>query len=283
LRFRLATLCLLFGLILGAALGMGPSTASATPNVGQHIHQTISNMPVDGYPIPQAPYTFHETVTLHDIPSKTDYIRLSDYGTVKVVKTLVLGPCSDCAVDFDWTIDFSTWAVGRHELRFHVNLPDGDLTRSGAQRQFQSSGTPVCIVSCSPNLSGRRTPFHTSAGWYLDHSYAHALSESLDTSIKPCGQIRARTYDHGKRVQVFLNPDFHHNSAGIRLASYTDQSLHNVDIPCSAEPGDKLVIIGDDGQNAGVLRLIIGDGSARKTANYEYQSWWAKSGLVFPG
>lgn len=249
-------------------------------NVGSHIHTLIENHPSDGFPIPRQPYTFRVTVKAHDNPGIINKFTLSDFATNKKTIPLSLGACDDCSVSFDFVVDFSTWSAGRHELRWTAHEKDQDLLMAGDQSQFTTSRSQICLESNLPNRSGRPTPYQGAGGWYKGHGYATALLLSPETSLRPGGEVIVRAWQDANRVCAYLNPDFHAHNSGVNLGCWNGRKNHTVVIPTTANVGDKLVIVADDGFNAGVLRVFIGDGTPRLVMNYEYQSWWAKEGFV---
>jgi hypothetical protein len=264
--------------IAAVLLAAAPVTA-ATPNVGQHIHVEVSNHPVDGFPIGRAPYTFHVTIRLHSMAGKVQYLRIDDSSTTRA--TVKFDPplaCAtdDCSFPFDWTVDFSSWSTGRHELRWHADSKDSDPGTSGTQRQYTTSRNQVCLDSCSPNVGGRKAGWHGGGSWYTGPGYVVALMTSPDTEVRPGGTVAVRS-QYGNHVCTYLNPDFHHGSHGTALGCGT-----TVTIPANASVGDKLVIVADGAQEAGVLQLVLGDGTPQPTAFYGFQSWWARTGLVMP-
>jgi len=254
--------------------------SAATPNVGQHIHVEVSNHPVDGFPIARAPYTFHVTIRMHDMgAAKVQYIRIDDSSTTRAKITFspaLACATDDCAFPFDWTVNFGAWSTGRHELRWHADSKDSDPGTSGTQRQYTTSRMQVCVGSCSPNVGGRKANWHGGGSWYTGPGYVVALMTSPDTSVRPGGTIAVRS-QYGSHVCTYLNPAFHDGSHGTSLGCGT-----TVNIPASASVGDKLVIVADGSQEAGVLDLRLGDGTPQPTAFYGFQSWWAQSGLVIP-
>lgn len=251
--------------------------AAAASNVGQHIHVEVANMPVDGYPI-SGPYTFHITIRLHDYPAAVQYLRIDDSSTTRAKRTFspALAGGGDVAYTFDWTVDFSGWATGRHELRFHADSKDADPLTPDTQRQYTTSRWQVCVKSCSPNLSGRATPFIGGGSWYTGPGYVVPLVLSPDTEFRPGGTIRIKS-QYQSHICAYLNPDFHHGSHGVALGCTS-----TVHIPDDAQVGDKLVVVADTTQEAGVFQTVLGDGTPRKTAFYATQSWWAKDGLSIP-
>lgn len=263
---RLLLAAVLMAGLLGAAAG--------TPNVGEHLHWEVTNHPVDGYPVPRAPYTFHVVAQTHAQVTATRWFRVDARGTGKNVP-LVLGPGS-ARTSFDYTMDFTSWEPGRYEFRWHLDLsPNGE-----GKRQFTTSRSQVCIVSCLPNRSGRATPLNGGGSWYLDH-YATAYVLSRDTDIRPGGSIKVRAAQDARKVCVLLNPAIHEGSSGTVLGCWSDTATHT--IPLDVTTGDRLLVLATEPNgNAGAIRLIVGDGTPRAIANYEYQSWWAKGGVVLP-
>jgi tartrate-resistant acid phosphatase type 5 len=256
--------------------------AAATPNVGGHIHVQISNHPADGFPIPRKPYTFHVVLKAHNNTGKITSFFVQDWSTNKENIAVSLGPCVDCSVAFDFTVDFSKWSVGRHELRWHANEPDQDAELAGSQQQFTTSRSQICLESCSPNVSGRATPFQGSGAWYQDHDYATIYLLSNEINVRPGGSIIVRAAQNATGACVFLNPDFHNLSSGKTLGCWSDKNNHTINIPSNAKVGDKLVLYASDGFNAGIFRINLGDGTPRSVLLYEYQAWWAKTGLELP-
>lgn len=256
--------------------------AAATPNVGGHIHVEIANHPADGFPIPRKPYTFHVVLKAHNNTGKITSFYVQDWSTSKEKIRVSLGPCVDCSVAFDFTVDFSKWSAGRHELRWHANEADQDPNISGAQRQFTTSRSQICLDSCSPNKSGRGTPFNGGGAWYAGHDYATVYLLSNEVNVKPGGTIIVKAAQNATGACAFLNPDFHNLSSGTTLGCWSGQGKHTITIPSTAKVGDKLVLYASDGFNAGVFRMLLGNGTPRHVTLYEFQSWWAKSGLVLP-
>jgi len=281
------------GLLL--ALGLLGPVQAATPNVGQHVHVEVASHPADGFPIPKAPWTFQVTVRLHDFPAKVQSIRIDDYSTTRATlkfdgqggRPAAPGPCVDCAITFPWTIDFGAWKTGRHELRWHAQSSDSDPATAGTQRQFTTSRAHVCIGSCSPNLSGRATPFNGGGSWYTGVDYSTLYMLSAETQIRPGGTLVFRGQQSDMIACAYLNPNFHALDHGIPLGPNNGcypkgSAKRTLVIPASAQVGDMLVLVAHDGFNAGVFQMRLGDGSPRPVTFYGFQSWWAKGGLVIP-
>lgn len=270
-------LAILSGLMLLGIASVAP--VNAAYDVGAHEHVAIADHPVDGFPIPRAPHTFQVTLKLHDQPGKATSFRVSDYSHVVKTVAIALGPCTDCSMTFPFTVDFSTWAVGRHELRWTVNIPKNP----DGNRQFVTSRAMVCIQSCSPNVSGRATPWLGGGGWYTGHDYVIALLLSPQSAVRPGGSVIIRSqYGSSTSLCAYLNPDFHHGSHGTILGCFGGGTAKRTLGLSGVAPGDHLVIVASDGLEAGVLNLVVGDGSPRATADLEFQDWWAKGGLSIP-
>lgn len=255
-----------------------PTTASAaTPNVGEHIHVAISNHPVDGKPIARGPYTFNVTITAHDTVARITSVRVADGGTVKVTKAISLGPCADCSVTVPFTVDFSSWTVGRHELRWTANMP----AITGHGRLYQSTGWQVCIAACTPNPGGRATPFIEARGWQ-GGQYSNVRILTHLRLLNPGATFRVQAANTATTGACYLNPDFHSLSHGTLIGSF-GTSVTTLTIPASASPGDRLVCVAHQGTRAGVQRVNVQPaGSDPATAVMESQLWWRATGLVIP-
>jgi hypothetical protein len=272
---------LLAAVLLAAVLHLSAAPAlAATPNTGEHLHWEVTNHPVDGFPIPRAKYTFHVIAQTHEQVKATRWFRVDITGhTIGPVK-LVLGP-GDARVEFDYTIDFTGWSPGRYEFRWHLDLsPNED-----GHRQFTTSRSQVCIGDCVSNKGGRATPFNGGGSWYDDGTggkYATAYVLSRDTDVRPGGTLKVRAAQDARKICVLQNPDIHHGSSGTILGCWADTSTHTIALT-NVAVGDKLLVLAiQPNGNAGVIRLIVGDGTPHATADYEYQSWWAKGGVVLP-
>lgn len=266
--------------VLASLLGLAAATASAaTPNVGQHIHVEVSNHPVDGFPIPRTPYTFHVTIRLHDFPATVRYLRIDDSSTTRATLTFnpALSGGADVAYSFDWAVDFSKWSPGRHELRWHADSQDSDPSTGGTQRQYTTSRVQVCLGSCSPNVGGRAAGWHGGGSWYTGPGYVVALMTSPDTAVRSGGTVAIRSQYSGATACAYLNPKFHDLDHGRALGCGS-----SLTIPADAVVGDRFVVVAAGNQEAGVLEMRVGDGTPQPTAFYGFQSWWAKSGLVIP-
>lgn len=265
-----------------------PTTrAAVAPSIGEHIHATIEDHPVDGFVIPRAPRTYRITVAAHDTTGPVTWFRLCTSASCSSANRInfdgqsgrpaKLGPCADCSVTFSMTVDYSTWSAGRWEHRWSANI----ASNSVGQRQFNTSRSQVCVGSCT-NRSGRATPYNGGGSWYLDH-YATVLDLSPDTAHRPGGSIVVRAAQNATAACAFLGSNFHADDAGTRLGCWTGQSNRTIAIPGAAAPGDKLVLYASEANgNAGLIVQRLGNGSPRATTTYEYQSWWAAGGIVLP-
>lgn len=259
---------------LAATLFGANTVAAGAPNVGSHIHIEIPGHPTDGHPIPRVLTTLYPTIRLHDQAAKTRWLRLDDSSTPRLQTPLVLGPCADCSVTIPFSIDFGSWSVGRHELRWHVDISP---TAEG-KRQYTTSRAEICLESCSPNnVDKRPTPFLGGGSWYTGPGYVVALLKSDLSAVHPGATVAIASQYGGATACAYLNPDFHHGSHGRALGCGSAAT-----IPFDAAVGDKFVIVAAGRQEAGVLELRVNDGSDQATAFLGAQSWWLSSGLVLP-
>jgi hypothetical protein len=262
-------------------LGMTPVPAlAATPNVGQHVHAEFTNHPVDGYPIPQAKYTFHTTIRLHNQTGPLRWYRVDseDVTGTQTKLPVQLGPCADCSWTGDLVFDFSKWSKGRHEIRWHFDVSPND----DGNRQFTSSRIQICIVDCNSSSSGRPTPYSGGSSWYLG-KYATVTLRSKLIDVRPGNTITISFDQNAEGGCAFVNPDFHHNSSGTKLGCWTGLGKKLLTLPSTLVPGDNLLLVATQANgNGGVFHIKVSDGIARSTTYYEVQSWWAKGGIVFP-
>jgi hypothetical protein len=262
--------------------GLAGPVRAATLVVGHHVHDEIANLPNKGVSIPRAPYTFQVTLRGHDLTGRITSYRVSDYSTVKKTVPVSLGPCSDCSTSFAFTVDFSGWSCGEHELRFTANAPTNDE----GKRQFTTSRQYVTLAGCSTNRHGRSSSWYGGGGgWYTGTDYAIGIQQSPDSTIKPGGVTKWRVQSNAARGCLFLNPNAHAGSMGTKVGEcWTGQGTVTRTIPSSAQPGDKLMLYAEDAskRHAGVFVQKLGDGSPRATVWQERQDWFEQSGLVVP-
>lgn len=272
--------------VIAALLFAYAATPVAAAGVGQHIHVEVGNHPADKFPIARGPYTFHVTLKLHNFPARLRYLRVDDGSTTRASLTIpsttipAMGPCADCSQSFNWTVNFSSWSVGRHEIRWHADSQDSDPGTTGTQRQYTTSRQQICIVSCTPSYRSQ-TNFSGGGSWYTGPEYVVALLLSPMTSVKPGGSVVIRSQYSNAFVCGFLNPDFHHGSNGTPLGCGSKgTSNKTITIPSTASPGDRLVVVANGGKEAGVYAVNLGDGSPRATLPLQFQSWWNLAGIT---
>lgn len=282
---RLALVAALIALVL-ASFAAGP-VAAATFDVGQHGHVRIANWPRDGFPVPKAKLVVTVESRLHNLPSpafaswlSADIVRSNGSQVQAWRKTFTLGPCADCARTDTVTLDLTNYPTGRAEVRWRLNIVDG------SKRQFSTSRTQLCIVSCTPSY--RSSTIKDGPGtWYTGLDYTVAFIETTDAQHKPGGTIRARI-QQGNVICAWANPDFHVGSAGTKLR--TSSGVHCGSgtltwlIPSTLAVGDKLVVgVFEANKSAGLVVQPLTNGSPGAVAPWrEYQTWWDPIGFVLP-
>jgi hypothetical protein len=270
----------LLAVLAAGALFTGPSPVEAASyDVGAHLHVAVLNEPADGHPIARAPYTFHLVLKVHDQIGATSYLRIDDSSTTRAKIALVLPAVADLTYAFDWTVDFSGWSVGRHELRWHLDVPHN----SQGNRQYTTSRAEVCIGSCSPNVGGRATPWLGGGGWYTGPAYVVALLLSPLSAVHPGGSIVIRSqYGVATSLCAYRNPNFHVGDHGTVLGCFGGGTSNRTVSLAGTAVGDDLVIVSRNANEAGVLHVKVGDGSDPATFYLEVQDWWSRTGLVLP-
>lgn len=256
--FVLVALLLLFPVPASAAVptvtleaqGWWRKDGISIPNaVGQHIH-VKATVPQDGYPI-DGTIAVPVTVTLHDNTGKVTSLRVSDGSTVKQSWAISLGPCADCTWTGTVNVNFATWPTGRREMRWTANIP----SNGEGNRQYQSTGWQVCVRACSPTY--RSGPFLEARGWYDGHGYANARLTSALSTVRSGGTIKVALKPGSGGLTthlagVYIDPDFHHGSAGIVVRQWTAAFSGSVTLPTLPSGPHRLVLMSSDGQNAGV-------------------------------
>lgn len=242
----------------------------ASYDVGAHLHVAILNEPAV---VARAPYTFHLVLQTHDQIGTTGYLRIDDSSTTRAKTTVKLGP-GNSLLNLDWTVDFSGWSVGAHELRWHLDVAKNDQ----GNRQFTTSRATLCVVSCSPNV-GNGGRFVTGGGsWYTDHDYLVPVTTSPLSDWTPGGTVTIFSeYSRATSLCAYLNPDFHNGSHGTLLACWGGGNAKHQLSLAGLIVGDNIVVISSDGHEAGVLHLKLGEPGYLET-----QSWWSLTGLVIP-
>lgn len=270
----------LAGILLGALLFLFPGAAvGLTPNVGHHTHVQVTGPMPDS--IVDGKVNFGITVLSHNQIGTIVDVRL-DRGPGTVIQRwpVNLAPCgAACTYSFTATVDFSSWPTGRQELRWR-----GEIPKSTDQEQNSSSGYQLCVRSCSPTY--RSGPFLEARGWYTGHGYQNARLTSSIGSLTPGGTIKVSLAPGSggkatKEWQVALNPDYHNGSHGTLLASGTGSFKGSIHLPDTLVPGDKLILLASDGQDAGVLLIVVPEAGAT-TLVWQDQAWWARESLVLP-
>ena len=261
--------------LLGSILLAG--SALAAPDVGQHIHDTILNDPVRGQVIPRAPYTFRHEIRLHDMPAKATSLRVADYNTVKRTQSISLGPCSDCVLSVAFTVDFSSWSCGEHELRWTVNVP----SQSGSARHYTTTRSYVTLAGCTTKRHDRPSDWHGGGGNWYEH-YDITILGTPEASVRAGAAIRVRSQSGATGGCLFVNPDFHHGSHGTQVGScWSGTSWVTRTMPSTLRDGDRVVLMGRSGEGAGLYGFVVGD-AADGVARHEWQAWWNDGGIRLP-
>lgn len=221
-------------------------------SVGAHIH-VKATVPADGAVI-DGKIDVPVTVTEHNNAGSITQLRVSNGSTVMQTWPLVLGPCADCTWTGTVTVDFSRWPTGRDEMRWTANIPKN----SDGLRQYQSTGWQVCVRSCSPTY--RSGPWIEARGWYSGRGYANARLTSDLSTVRSGGTIKVSLKPGSgglatKIAGVYIDPDFHHGSAGIIVKQWSSAFTGSVTLPVLPAGPHKLVLLSSDGLNAGVLAI----------------------------
>ncbi|HEY6013001.1 MAG TPA: hypothetical protein VIU37_03315 [Candidatus Limnocylindrales bacterium] len=221
--------------------------------VGQHVHLR-ANVPVDWTPL-DGVVSVHVKVTLHNQTGKATSFRVSDGSTVKQSWSIALGPCADCVWEGDVNVDFSKWSTGRREMRWTANIPSNDE----GNRQYNSTGWQVCVRSCSPTY--RSGEWIEARGWYTGRGYQNARITSALSTVREGGVVKVKLAPGSGGLATtfsaaYLDPDFHHGSAGRVLLTRSSSYSGTVTIPSDLAAGaHTLVLLASDGKNAGVLAV----------------------------
>jgi hypothetical protein len=259
-------------LLILAALGV-PVVSAAAYDVGAHLHVAVLNEPLT--PIARAPYTFHLVLQTHDQIGTTGYLRIDDSSTTRAKITVKIGP-GDSVLPLDWTVDFSGWSSGSHEIRWHL-----DISRnSQGNRQFTTSRVTLCVQTCSGG-SGRWPA--GGGSWYTGPGYMAAVTTSPIADWHPGGSVTVFSqYSRATSLVVLLNPNLHAGILGTQLAAWGGGTAKRSLSLAGLAVGDNIVVISSDGHEAAVLHLRLNDGSPGATYYMDIQSWWSRSGLVLP-
>jgi hypothetical protein len=229
--------------------------------VGHHIHVEALNFPRPGR-IVNGIYQLRVKVTLHGQEGSTNWIRYSDGSNVIATIPLELGPCQDCSTELTIPVDFSRFGTGIRELRLTANVPDEQPATSGSQRMFNSTGWPVAVRALSPSYRPAGLAHVEARGWYTDHDYQNQRAsasevragQTIDIDIQPGA---GAPDDSTRYALVTVNPNMHAGVIG-RVLLETDGEFHGtLTLPADLVPGDKVAIVGHDGNNGGVLVLRV--------------------------
>jgi len=199
-------------------------------------------------------YTFRVGILTHEQIGRVTSFRVSDGSNVIKTVPVSVGPGED-ALPLTFSVDFSSWSTGRHELRWTANIPNN----SEGNRQYQSTEWLLCVRSCSPNVSGRAFPDWGARGWYDDgHGYANAwIKNPLPLNINAPVSYKIGPGSGGQTTSyglVTIDADMHHGNAGTVLRTCSAACSGTVNIPSGLTPGwHKLSVISSDGENAGVF------------------------------
>ena len=216
-------------------------------NVGQHIHVAtcIPTTAVDGTLVLQV------TVTQHNGTGAIKWLRACRESSYCQRWSVSLGPCADCSATYYLPLNVKEWPTGVGELRLTANVSvNGD-----GLRQFQSTGWPIPVRSTV--CSTRCNVFWEARGWYTSHGYSNAR---LTTPVCSGCTIKVRLGPGAdglatKLAGVYLDPDFHHGSAGVVVRQWAGPFTGSVTLPTIAPGPHKLVLLSSDGFDAGVLAI----------------------------
>jgi hypothetical protein len=220
--------------------------------VGSHIHMGMC-WPVDaegGSAIVSDGAQLDIRYMVHDQIGATNYQRWSTDGGVFFKEALEIPTAADATVWYSKWLDVGPLSTGRREFKFHLNIPNN---AEGA-RQFVTSGWQLCVRSCSPSY--RSGHFTEGSGWYDDgHDYANVSFRSA-LPVRPVSGTWTFTIRTSRAFGgVYVDPDFHHGSAGTTIATYTSSGSKTVTINTAtlSNGPHRLVLLSHDGKNGGVL------------------------------
>lgn len=229
-------------------------------NVGHHVHLGTC-FPRDGA-ILDGTLHLDLRVLLHAQPAGARVVRLraGSESVTLLDRTSDVGVPVDANGDgnrtFPVDLDIGRLSTGRHELRMSAFVAQPD----GAQ-MFESSGLQFCVRACSPSYRSAG-PGQIGRGWYTDHGYANATLKTHPWDIRSGGTVAVTLAPgSGGRATVFsgvyIDPDFHHGSAGLVVGQWAGPFSGTVRLPTLASGSHRLVLLSHDGQNAGVLAVTF--------------------------
>jgi hypothetical protein len=142
-------------------------------------------------------------------------------------------------------------------MRWTANVPKN----ADGNRQYQSTGWQVCIRSCTPSY--RSGVYLEARGWYTGRGYQNARLTSQLTTVRSGGTITVSLKPGSgglstKFSAAYIDPDFHHGSAGTVIFTRNGPYVGSITIPVLAPGPHKLVLLASDGLNAGVLGIPFG-------------------------
>jgi hypothetical protein len=144
--------------------------------------------------------------------------------------------------------------TGQRENRFTTDTSSAD----GGKRQYQS-------CSCNAFLNAPGAPVSVRArGWYQGGDYVDIVlrtpfrASTLQTAGLP-STLNYTIASGATMASAYVDPDFHHGSAGIVLFEYRTGSSGTFTIPALAPGNHRLVLVGIErvgaGASAGVLSI----------------------------
>lgn len=219
--------------------------------VGQHVH--VDTCVPTG--IVNGTVTLRVVVTQHNGTGPIRWIRACRESSNCQRWSLTLGPCADCSTTVYLPINVGAWPSGRQELRLTANVS----SNSDGLRQFQSTAWPINVRATTP--CDRCSVFWTARGWYdLGHDYANAGLLSPPASLGSGATIKIRLGPGAggsatRLAGIYIDPDFHHGSAGIVVRQYATSITTYVALPALQAGPHRLVLLSSDGFNAGVLSV----------------------------
>lgn len=220
-------------------------------SVGHHTHVSVCE-PVDGVVV-DGTVDFQVGILTHDQIGTVTSFRVSDSSNVIKTVPVSVGP-GDAQLPLTFSVNFSSWSAGLHELRWTANISKN----SEGNRQYQSTEWLICVRACSPNRSARTTPDWGARGWYTGRGYANAwIKNRLPLNINAPVSYKIGPGSGGKATKyglVTIDPDMHHGNAGLVLRTCSAACSGTVSIPSGLASGwHKLAVVSSDGLNAGVF------------------------------
>lgn len=233
--------------------------------VGHHIHLALC-WPDYGTILPTR-WDLPVTVTLHEVPQDAVAVHLrAQWG---LSGNALYRRTSDITVPLDANrngvrsftlpLDLSGIPSGSHEFRFSYLIR---YTVNGQTReQFQSYGLQGCVQTC---VNPERTlPWIEARGWYTDREYANARLLSPTSCLIRGGRCTVEMKPGSGGLPTVehiaaIDPNYHASYGGIEVSRGSGAFKGTITIPSNLSSGThKLVIVSNDGKNAGVLALTF--------------------------